>query len=170
MRRVGQAAITVALGLGAIASVAVAAAIVLLHLSIHPVLSPSMKPTYGPGWAIVVRPEPVSAVKPGQIVMFTPPGESAPFAHRVETVSFTDGRAVITTKGDANPVADPWHAQLNGRSAYQVVGEVPWLGNLMTGGARLWRVLALALVGVAFCWTGTRAIVRSGRPREAVTV
>jgi signal peptidase I len=169
VRRIGRAAVTFALGLGALACLAVAAAIVLLHFSIHTVLSPSMKPTYGPGWAIVVRPEPVTAVKPGQILMFTPPGESAPFAHRVETVAFIDGHPVLTTKGDANPVADPWHAELNNRTAYHVVAEVPWLGTLMTGSARLWRVLALALAGIAFCWTGTRAIIRHSDPSKPLT-
>ncbi len=37
---------------------------------------------------------------------------------------------VVTTKGDANSVADPWHANLAGPTGYRLVFVVPFLGWL----------------------------------------
>lgn len=148
----------VALGLASLA-----AAVFLLHLGVRPVLSGSMRPTYGPGWAIITRPIPVSGVRPGDIVVFTPPGEQAPFAHRVTSVSGGPAHPVITTKGDANPGPDPWHARLEGSTVPEVVGEVPWLGYLMVALERQWlHVLLVGVLGTAMCVVGTRAILRDG--------
>lgn len=148
---------------------ALAASVFWLHIGIQPVLSGSMRPTYGPGWAIVTRPIPVSQVKPGDIVVFTPPGESAQFAHRVVKVSDGSTHPVITTKGDANPVPDPWHARLDSSSVPKVVGEVPWLGYVMVYMGRQWlHALLVAVLGTALCVLGTRAILRSGYGDEAL--
>jgi signal peptidase len=137
-----------------------AAAVFWLHLSIRPVLSGSMRPTYGPGWAIVTRSIPVGQVEPGDIVVFTPPSSSTPFAHRVVSVTPSPRGPVVTTKGDANPVADPWHARLEGRTVPEVVGAVPVVGYLMVGlGRPLVHVLLVAVLGSALCVVGVRSIL-----------
>ena len=150
------------LALVLVVTLAAAASIAVfwLHMGIRPVLSGSMRPTYGPGWAIITRPLPVSQVRRGDIVVFTPPGETAQFAHRVMSVSGSRSHPVITTKGDANPVADPWHARLEGNTVPEVVGEVPWLGYAIVGiKDNFARVFLIALVGLGICWMGTRAIL-----------
>lgn len=139
---------------------ACAVAVFWLHIGVRPVLSASMRPTYGPGWAIITRPIPVNQVRPGDIVVFTPPGESAEFAHRVMTVSGPSEHPVITTKGDANPAPDPWHARLDGSTVPEVVGEVPWVGYAIVDLKDQWaRVLLIAVVGLGSCYVGTQAIL-----------
>jgi signal peptidase I len=146
--------------------VGIAAAVLWFHLSARPVLSGSMRPTFAPGSVIVTRSLPVSRVRPGDIIMFTPPGWSASVAHRVVSVSGPADHPVITTKGDANPVKDPWHARLEGSTVPEVVGSVPWVGWAMTDVVHHWlRAFLIALVGLGVGVPGVRAILRS--PGEA---
>jgi signal peptidase I len=145
-----------------------AVAVFSLHLSIRPVLSGSMRPTYAPGWAIVTRPTPTSQVRPGEIIVFTPPGSSAQYAHLVVSVSGPAGHPVITTKGDANRTADPWHLRLHGSTVPTVVAKVPWLGWVMVDFENRWgRVLLIGVLGLGACFGGTRAILR-GRSGDQV--
>ncbi|HEX6394244.1 MAG TPA: signal peptidase I [Acidimicrobiales bacterium] len=145
-----------------------AVAVFWFHLAVHPILSGSMRPTFGPGWMVVTRPIPVSQVKPGEILLFHPPGSAAAFAHRVISVGGSPNHPIITTKGDANPVADPWRAQLKGTSAYKVVAQVPKLGWLLAGGAKTWmRALLVGLVGIAVSIWGARALLAPSQKRRA---
>lgn len=96
-----------------------------------PVLTGSMRPGIRPGDLVLVVPEPVRDVKVGQILDFQPPGEGgASVTHRVISVRFGAGGPVIRTKGDANNVADSWHAQLPGATAWRVRAVIPKLGYL----------------------------------------
>lgn len=143
-----------------VAMAASAVAVFWFHLAVHPILSGSMRPTFGPGWLIITKPIPVSQVRPGEILLFKPPGSNASFAHRVIHVEGSPNHPIIQTKGDANPVADPWKAQLKGTSAYQVVAEAPKFGWLLAGGARMWlRASLIGLVGVAVTVGGARSLL-----------
>lgn len=104
----------------------------LLGYRMSPVLSGSMRPTFAPGDAIITRAVPVSSIRRGMIVEFTPPGETTPYAHRVLTVSGNPSDPVITTKGDANRVPDGWHVQLSGPTVLEEVAVVPGAGRVMT--------------------------------------
>lgn len=94
-----------------------------------PVLTGSMRPGIQPGDAVLVTPEPLSAVRPGQVLVFQPPGGGGDsVVHRVMTVTRDAAGPVIRTKGDANNVVDPWRAQLGGARAWRVRAVVPKLG------------------------------------------
>lgn len=96
-----------------------------------PVLTGSMRPGIQPGDAVFVTPEPLSAVRAGQVLVFQPPGEGgASVVHRVVAVTGDPTGPVIRTKGDANNVADPWKAQLGGTRAWRVRAVVPKIGYL----------------------------------------
>jgi len=139
------------------------------HLSVQPVLTGSMRPTFGPGSAVISRTIPVQEIRPGMIVIFVPPGHSASFAHRILTVSGPTGDRIVTTKGDANPAPDPWHAKIDAPAIQEVVGSVPQLGNLMVamhGGAL--RIVMLGSAGLFIAVTGARTILRT--PRRPVAV
>jgi signal peptidase len=137
-----------------------------LHLSVQPVLTGSMRPTFGPGWVVISRSIPVSTVRPGMVVIFVPPAESASYAHRVVTVSGTPEHPVLTTKGDANPAPDIWHARLTKPRIQEVVAALPWLGTEMTWvkGHGL-STIVLVFAGLFIAITGARAI--SGLSRLA---
>jgi signal peptidase len=152
--------------LALVACAALAAASMVLHLEIRPVLTGSMRPTYGPGAIVVTKPVSVKDLRPGMIVLFVPPGEHAEFAHRITSVSGPQSDPIITTKGDANPAPDPWHARLTGATVPEVVATFPWVGRLMVG---LQGPIQLGLIvfgGLLVTVAGTRWILR---PETTVT-
>jgi signal peptidase len=137
--------------------------VVALHLSIKPVLTGSMRPTYGPGAVVVTEPVPVTDLRPGMIVMFTPPGEQAEFAHRIVTVTGPRTAPIITTKGDANRYPDPWHAQLTSATVPRVVATFPWVGRLMVGLRGSLQLALIIIGGLTVAVTGARWILQPRR-------
>jgi hypothetical protein len=78
------------------------------------------------------------------------------------TVTGDPSSPVITTKGDANPAADDWHARLTSPVAHQVVYAVPHLGSAIVALHQpRTRFLALALAGLVFTAFGVRAVLGS---------
>lgn len=115
-----------------------------------PVLTGSMRPGIQPGDVVLVTPEPVAAVKPGQILVFQPPGlGGVSVVHRVISVTDQGGRPVIRTKGDANNVPDAWKAKLGGPKAWRVRAVIPKLGYLAVAEKHSMFLLALKLALIA---------------------
>lgn len=140
----------------------------LLHIGFSPVLTGSMRPAFAPGDLLITAPARVSSLQPGQIAVFTPPGESTPFAHRITAVAGSSEHPVITTKGDANPAPDHWRATLNQDQVPVVVTTVPYAGNVL-----LWtqnpvqRAIFTALFGLAVTGASVRWILRAPSPAQA---
>lgn len=155
--RLTAGAAAAAVTLAALAGLAAVGAVLALHLGMQPVLSGSMRPAYAPGDAIVTRRIPVRALRPGMIAVIIPPGHVAPYAHRVVSVTGDPAAPIITTKGDANPVADPWHARLTAATVPTVIAVVPKLGYLLVW---LHRPAVLAALIAAFGLTFTVALTR----------
>jgi signal peptidase len=94
-------------------------------------LTGSMAPGIEPGDVVVDTSEPVSAVAVGQIITYHIPVED----HRVESHRVvwmghdSTGHVLIKTKGDANPIADPWTARLGDGPVWRVRGVVPLAGK-----------------------------------------
>ncbi|CAH0222718.1 Signal peptidase I W [Arthrobacter sp. Bi83] len=134
----------------------------LLHIGFSPVLTGSMRPAFAPGDLLITAPAAVSSLQPGQIAVFTPPGETTPFAHRITAVVGNPEHPVIATKGDANPAPDHWRATLNQDQVPVVVTTVPYAGNVL-----LWtqnpvqRAILTALFGLAVTGASVRWILRA---------
>lgn len=88
-------------------------------------------------------------LRPGDVATFVPAGHRERVTHRVVGTS-PDG---LTTRGDANPAADPWHLAPD-TAVHRVVADVPHVGAAVVAlgdhGAALilfgCAALALALV------------------------
>jgi signal peptidase I len=134
----------------------------LLHIGFSPVLTGSMRPAYAPGDLLVTAPADVSSLNPGQIAVFTPPGETVPYAHRITAISGSPAQPVLTTKGDANPAPDSWRATLTQTQVPVVIAIVPSAGN-----ALLWiqnpvpRALLTALFGLTLTGGAVRWILKA---------
>jgi signal peptidase I len=144
---------------GTIGCAALAVAVVTLHLSVRPVLTGSMRPTYGPGAVLITKPISVTDLHKGMIVVFVPPGEHAEFAHRITSVSGPRSAPVITTKGDANKAPDPWHARLTSATVPEVIATAPWVGRLMVGLQGLVQLVLIVLGGLCVAVSGSRWIL-----------
>jgi signal peptidase I len=141
---------------------ALGVAIRLGDLHFQTVLSGSMRPTASPGDVAVTQAVPLSSLRVGDVIVFYPPGETEAVMHRI--ASLTGG--VITTKGDANSIDDPWHLTLAGTTAYRMVAVVPFIGWL-TELQRPALLLAGLLVGLAILlelWREVRARTTKPQP------
>ncbi len=123
----------------ALRGVVAAAGVAFLAIGIAPhfglyetttVLSGSMRPTFGPGDLLVLRPEPLASVRVGQVITYAiPVGDHHIESHRVISVRHRGGWTTVQTRGDANTAADPWTAVLRGRTAWREIGVVPYVGR-----------------------------------------
>ena len=111
---------------------------------VQTVLSGSMRPTVSPGDLAITQGVPMDSLRVGDVVVFTPPNETQAVIHRIAS---REGD-VITTKGDANSVADPWSVTLQGSTGYRLVFVVPYLGWLteLRGAALVAAGLIVALL------------------------
>lgn len=102
------------------------------------VLSGSMRPTFSPGDMVIVTPEPVRAVRVGQVISYqVPTGIHQVETHRIVKILQGGAHPVIQTQGDANNWPDPWTAKLEGSTAWRMRAVVPDLGyavNWLRGG------------------------------------
>jgi signal peptidase I len=153
---------------------AVGAGKFVLHLGLSPVLTGSMRPSFAPGDAIVTRPTPVSALKPGMVVVFVPPGHQDAYAHRIVSIGGTPTRPILVTKGDANPAADHWRVPIDSRVIPRVVGSLPKTGYpLVWLREPRWRAGVTGALGLLMTALLTRAALRTkprpvaGRPAHA---
>lgn len=134
----------------------------LLGIGYSPVLTGSMRPAFAPGDLLMTAPKETSDLRPGQIAVFTPPGESTAYAHRITAMAGAPDHPVLTTKGDANPTADKWRARLDQKQVPVVVATVPHVG-----GALLWaqnplhRAIFVALFGLSLTTVSVIWVLRA---------
>lgn len=96
------------------------------------VLSGSMRPTIPEGAVVVVTPLHPSDIRVGQILTYAvPEGDHQVVSHRVVEIVEGGDRPVLRTQGDANNAPDPWLAQVDGDTAWQVRYSVPALGQMI---------------------------------------
>ncbi|MBN8867033.1 MAG: signal peptidase I [Solirubrobacterales bacterium] len=120
------------------------------------VLSGSMAPAVETGDEVIVMPEPVEQLEPGQIAVFDDPDSGRLLNHRVQSiVEGADGVHVVTL-GDANTAPERWSVPA-GQEVGKVVARVPKigfvLGRLNTRIALLFAVVLPALVLAAWLLT-----------------
>jgi signal peptidase I len=143
------------------------------------VLSGSMRPTFSPGDMVLVAPEPVSAVRVGQVVSYqVPVGIHQVETHRVVRVLQGGAHPVVQTQGDANNWPDPWTARLQGKTAWRLIAVVPHLGYLVNWlrgpSLRLAAIIIapalLALLMLSEIWGAGEREARQPRRRPAGAV
>lgn len=162
----GRSLVTAGLLAGALAFLGGAFAIIDLHVSAQTVLTGSMRGTFDPGSVVLSRPVPVAAIKPGDVIVFTPPGHDRPYTHRVVTVTGPADRRVVTTKGDANPRPDAWKARLTGTTVPRVFFHVPYVGRLVVAVAGKGVHTALiGALGLLVAFSGARFLLGPKTPR-----
>ena len=109
------------------------------------VLSGSMRPGMPEGSIAIVVPEPLSAIKVGQVLAYQAPvGDHHLVSHRVTRVVSGGAEPEIQTKGDANDTVDPWTARLTGDRAWRVTWVIPYGGWIVQ--AMRNRIVRLMLV------------------------
>jgi signal peptidase len=127
-----------------------------------------MEPGLPPGTLIVVKPQPVETIKPGDVVTYQiAPGEPDVITHRVIAISSTSaGDREFITQGDNNGAEDDpvIEDQIMGVLWY----SVPYLGFASTslnGEARTWIIPAVATALFVYAGFSIAAGVVAARRR-----
>ncbi len=132
------------------------------------VVSGSMEPSLPLGSLVLVVPRDAGAVRTGDVITFNPPGDpSRTVTHRVVDVRSGSQGAdlLVRTRGDANPVPDPWALQFPDHRTWVVVAQAPWLGRpwlWLAHPTHRQLVLVPAVALVALMWL--TVIWRRGAP------
>jgi signal peptidase I len=150
-RRLGNALLAAVLGISALAF----AAVLDGRYQVRPVLSGSMVPRLPVGGVVVTERVPISSLRVGDVVVFHRPDRPAELVvHRIVTLTPGGAGPVVTTKGDANGMPDPWQVTLRGTTAYRASFAVPAVGYVAVWvhgpeGRRTFLVVGLLLLAGA---------------------
>ena len=142
----------------------------LLGYQRYVITSGSMTGTYDRGSVVFDKVVPVSDLRVGDAITYTPPAGSGPsgrITHRIVWIGSDQlGRQALRTKGDANESADPWTFTLDGATQARVAFHVPYVGYVLS--ALAIRQVRMVLIGlpallIAFAvLVGFRRDVRKG--------
>ena len=124
----------------------------LVGLHRYVLVGGSMEPTIHLGAVIYDRAVPVSALRVGDVITYTPPpGAQGPVAHAVtHRIVWTGhdrfGLRAFRTKGDANRAADPWRFTLHSATQTRKIFSIPYVGYAIA--ALSLKPVRMALIGV----------------------
>jgi signal peptidase I len=91
----------------------------------------SMQGTYDRGSIVFDKPVPVSALKVGDVITYTPPADTGIdglVTHRIVSIRHGEQGTSFRTKGDANESPDPWRFQLDQPTQARVAFSIPYVG------------------------------------------
>jgi signal peptidase len=132
--RAGRLASGAVLGIAVLAAIA-ALAPALLGWQRYAIVSGSMAGTYDQGSLVLAEVVPVADLRVGDVITYQPPPGAGPdhlITHRIAWMGRDGaGRRVFRTKGDANPVADPWTFRLGQPTQARVRYGIPDAGHAL---------------------------------------
>jgi signal peptidase I len=139
-----------ATGAALLAAVVVAMLVLLPSLfgwQRYAIVSGSMTGSYDRGSLVLAEVVPVGDLKIGDVITYTPPAGDHLVTHRISWIGRDDaGRRIFRTKGDANPIADPWTFRLDRPTQARVRAGVPYAGYALSAlGRRDVRMIVIAL-------------------------
>jgi signal peptidase len=118
------------------------------------ITSGSMTGSYDRGSIVYSERAPVDSLRVGDVITYLPPGSAGDgglVTHRIVWAGADrSGRRAFRTKGDANPVADPWRFTLDGRTEARAAFGIPYLG---------YGISALAIREVRMLFIGLPALL-----------
>jgi signal peptidase len=134
-----------------VAAVFLVAVGILPHLGLYrtlTALSNSMQPAFSAGDVLVVRPEPLADVRPGQVLALQLPNGGRVETHRVVRVDRAGPQPIVETAGDATKEVDPWgRIMLTGTTAWRMTQVVPKVGYVV----HAFRSPVFHLIGLYVC-------------------
>jgi signal peptidase len=132
IRRVGRLASGAALAVGALCALLVVVP-GLAGWERYAIVSGSMTGTYDRGSLVLDEVVPVAELRVGDVITYMPPGGDHLVTHRIAWIGRDDaGHRIFRTKGDANPIADPWTFRLDRPTQARVRFGIPYAGHALT--------------------------------------
>jgi signal peptidase I len=130
----------------------------------------SMRKTIPVGSLVVDRPVAPSSLRVGDVISFRKPiGELGVDTHRIIRIQRSNGHVVYRTKGDSNPVPDPWAITYEkNMEAHRMVWHVPYIGYaLLFAHSRLGAIVLIAYICFSLAVTVLKMIAESAQSQSA---
>jgi signal peptidase len=113
----------------------------------YAIVSGSMTGTYDRGSLVLDEVVPVADLRVGDVITYRPPVKDHLVTHRIAWIGRDpSGARSFRTKGDANPVADPWTFRLAQPTQARVRVGVPLAGHVLTALSR--RDVRVGVIGL----------------------
>lgn len=130
-----------------VSTVVLACAVTFLRIGFAPVLTNSMSPAFEPGSVAITRQKSTTDLAVGDaVVLPLPEGDGQRYLHRIIEVRRVGTHTQVKTKGDHNPLADPWTLEVTSSNAPVALGSIPYLG--WTANVLRWTIVRLAFAGL----------------------
>jgi signal peptidase len=160
-RLAGSLAVAALLALGALMLVPA-----VFGLKRYVIAGGSMDGTYDRGSIVYERAVPVSHLRVGDVITYTPPpsaGVRGRVTHRIVWASRDRGGArAFRTKGDANQSPDPWRFTLTRPTQPRVAFSVPFAGYAFAAlGIRSVRIVVIGLPALLVAFSALAGLRRS---------
>lgn len=132
------------------------------------IMTGSMTGTYNPGSIVYDKVVPVSDLKVGDAITYSPPAGASSakvVTHRIFSIGHdSKGNRIFRTKGDANQSPDPWKFQLSGTTQARVAFSVPYAGRIvMALSSRHTRMILIGGPALVIALLALAGVVRDGR-------
>jgi signal peptidase I len=146
--------------------------LLVLHYQPLVIVTGSMQKTIPVGSLVVDRTVAPASLRVGDVITFEKPlGEKGLDTHRIVAIRNSHRARLFRTKGDSNPVDDPWIIRFDrGMTAHRMVFSVPYVGNaLLFVRSRTGRLALVALAAMMLLrWLlGAIAASAQGKPAGA---
>jgi signal peptidase len=162
-------------GLLTVAALALAVAVLvpaLLGYQRYVITSGSMTGTYDRGSLVYDRVVPTASLKVGDVITYDPPAGAGPaglITHRIVSIQpQPNGTRVFRTKGDANPVKDPWTFSLANRTQARAAFHLPYAGFALAALAE--RKLRMLIIGIPALLVALSVLARLWRDADETVV
>jgi signal peptidase I len=132
VRHVAWWSVRIVVVLGTLALVGLAAAQYSGGVKELTVLSGSMSPAFDSGDVVVATRVPCGDLRIGDVIVYAAPTPTpVVLSHRVVAVRPDGNGVLVRTRGDANPVDDPWNTRLPAGSVWRVRYVIPRVGGVL---------------------------------------
>ena len=167
MRRIVTRSGKLVTQIGAVAIVTlVAAYVALLAIGLQPMVmvTGSMTKSIPVGSIVVDQTVSPSSLRVGDVISFRKPlGSPGIATHRIIEIQRSNGHVVYRTKGDSNPIADPWAIVFErNMQAHRVIFHAPYIGYaLLFAHSQLGIIVLIAYVCFSLLVTTLKVIAQS---------
>lgn len=138
-----------------------------LGLNANVIVSGSMEPAVPVGSLVLYETVAADELRSGDVISFErPDGDHAITTHRIVAVEERDGTRVFQTKGDNNPIADPWLIRYDAQQEpKRMIASIPYVGHLLlVTKAPLIKILLIVLV-LGFLYVSFLRVLSGGAER-----
>ena len=158
----------------AIAAIVTAAfcylALIVVRFEPMVIVTGSMQKTIPVGSLVVDRKVAPRQLEVGDVISFQKPmGAKGIDTHRIVAIKNDRGKRLYQTKGDSNPIADPWVITFDrGMVAHRVVFSIPYAGNaLIFARSPLGRLSLIAYVCIVLLLSILKGIAATAKEKPA---